>query len=132
MERDRAPGAQAARVVRDRPAAATDSCWVEGRQITDQSTCRALFPYYGDARIAAGGPQTDDVVKCELEPLDRADYGAVFTDAQWERLKNTVPSGVCDYARPGVGQEPPLTWPSFASAPGGRGLGPPPKSQPLR
>ena len=132
MQRDHRPGTPAARVARNRPAAATDSCWVEGRQITDQSTCRALFPYFADARIAAGGPATDDVVKCSLKPLDRGDYDAVFTDAQWKRLQDAFPGGVCDYGRPGAGQTAPLAWPTFAPGPGGRALGPAPKSRPLR
>ena len=40
------------------PAArrAVDTCWFEGRRVTDQSTCRAAFPYFGDPRIAAGRP----------------------------------------------------------------------------
>jgi hypothetical protein len=117
IDRDRRPGSLAAKVRRDRPQAATDSCWVEGRQITDRSTCRALFPYYGDARIAAGGPQTDDVLKCRLKPLERSDYSVVFTPDQWQRLERAFPSGVCDYARPGAGQEPPRVWPTF-TAPG--------------
>jgi len=36
-------------------------------------------------RVVAGGPNTNDVLKCQLKPLNRSDYQATFTDAQWAR-----------------------------------------------
>ncbi len=132
LEGDSAPGSRRAKLTRTRPARAVDSCWIEGRQITDAGVCRTLFPYFADARIAAGGPQTDDVLKCALRPLRRSDYAVRFTDAQWARLARAFPGGVCDYDRPGVGQRPPLRWPTFVGGPGGRALGPAPRSRALR
>jgi hypothetical protein len=84
-------------------------------------------------RIAAGGPLTDDIVKCQLRPLNRADnYGLVpFTDAQWTQLQAIFPEGACDYAKPGVGKQPTIPWLTYADGPGGMPLGTPPVSTPV-
>ena len=85
------------------------------------------FTYTGLSRMVAGGPTTNDVLKCQLKPLNRADYNVAFTDAQWARLQQSFPSGVCDYSKPGVMQQPPTApWLTFAGGPGGMPLGPPP------
>jgi dienelactone hydrolase len=131
LEHDRGGGSRAQQLRRTRPARAADSCWLEGRQITDLATCRTLFPYFADARIAAGGPQTDDVLKCALRSLRRGDYAVRFSDGQWARLQRAFPRGVCDYDERGVGQRPPLRWPTFAGGPGGHALGPAPRSRAL-
>ena len=131
IEADRGPGSLARKVRRNRPERAVDTCWIEGRPVTDRQTCRAAFPHYADPRIAAGGPLADDVLKCRLRPLERDDYAVAFSDAQWSRLRAAFPAGVCDYDRPGVGQRPPVRWPTFADGPGGNPLGPPPASRPL-
>jgi hypothetical protein len=128
IEADRGAAPLARKVLRDKPSDAVDSCWFEGRRVTDESTCRAAFPYFGDPRIAAGGPPADDVLKCRLEPLDPGGYGVAFTAGQLARLRRAFPGGVCDYSRPGVGQRPPVPWMSYASGPGGQPLGPAPRS----
>ena len=54
-------------------------------------------------------PATADTIytmKCQLKPLDRADYNVTFTDAQWVALQATFPTGVCDFSKPGVGFQP--------------------------
>src|SRR5256885_2522581 len=94
-------------------------------------TCRATFPYYADARIAAGGPFTDDIGKCQLKPLDRGDYSVTFTEAQWAQLQKIFPSGACDWSQPGVEQVPSQPWTTFADGPGGRQLPAPPTAQQL-
>jgi hypothetical protein len=71
------------------------------------------------------------VMKCRTKPLSRADYGVIaFTDDQWARLQAAFPTGVCDYSRPGVSQQPPKArWLTFAGGPGGQPLGDAPQSQ---
>src|SRR5207249_4646024 len=76
------------KVVRNKPAGAVDSCYIGTEKVTDQSKCRPLFPYFGTTRIAAGGPLANDVMRCELTPLNRLDYLPVtFTDEQWAPLR---------------------------------------------
>lgn len=128
IEADHSASPLADKVRAHRPVSATDACWIEDRKITDQATCRAAFPYFGDPRIAAGGPLTDDILKCQVKPMSRQDYRASFTDQQWTRLQRTFASGVCDWSRRGVGQQPSIPWLSFTSGPGGQPLDPAPTS----
>jgi hypothetical protein len=111
IERDAAPGTPAARVVRNKPAAAVDSGAYGGT----------------NPRVAAGAPLRDDILKCRLQPLTRTAYGAVsFTDEQWARLQAAFGLGVCDWTRPGVGQTTTVPWASYAGG-GLSRLGPAPK-----
>src|SRR3712207_8408980 len=59
------------------------------QQVDNQPQCDALFPYFGAPRVAAGGPTTHDVTKCQLKELNRLDnYGPVpLTEIQWMRLE---------------------------------------------
>jgi hypothetical protein len=106
------------RIVRHRPNTLVDACWTqEGRKIVEEQTydgpgeCNRLFPTYSAPALVAGAPVVDDIVKCRLKPLDRADYRVQFTAAQWTRLGRIFPAGVCDWGRPGVGQERQIgTW----------------------
>jgi hypothetical protein len=116
------------KVRRNKPATAVDACWIAGVKITDMQKCRAAFPFYATPRMAAGGPVADDIVKCQLKPLDRSDYQVQFSDEQWQRLLKAFPDGVCDYSKPGIGEQPSSPWMSFADGPGGRPLGDPPRS----
>jgi hypothetical protein len=118
------------KVLKDKPAGAVDACFVNGKEITDQAACRATFPFFADARIAAGGPLADNVMQCQRKPLDQRDYRVSFTAGQWARLKQAFPTGVCDYSRLGVGQGPSVSWLTFAGGPGGQPLGPAPRSTP--
>jgi hypothetical protein len=120
------------KVTRNKPAAARDVCIVDGVEYdwTPGSICDQKFTFLGLIRMTAGGPVTNDVLKCQLKPLSRVDYPVSFTDAQWARLQATFPSGVCDYTLPGVGQTKPKPWLTFADGPGGRRLGKPPVSHP--
>jgi hypothetical protein len=118
------------KVLRDKPAAAVDACWIAGRKVTDRAQCDHAYPHYALPRIAAGAPLANDVLKCQLKPLRRSDYAVTFTDDEWQRLQAAFPTGVCDYTRPGVAQRPSLPWLTYERAPGGDPLGPPPTSRP--
>jgi len=83
-------------------------------KLTDQERCKKLFPFSGDARLAAGAPASDDVFKCALKPLDASDYETPLTAEQLTQLRQVFPDGVCDYAKPGVEQVRVAgTWVSF-------------------
>ncbi|HUF76206.1 MAG TPA: DUF6351 family protein [Longimicrobiales bacterium] len=122
----------AEKVVRARPRELVESCWdAEGKQIVEpqrydvgrlydnvEGQCNALYPPHTGPHMIAGGPLTNDVLKCQLEPLDPSDYRVVFTEAEWARLQRIFPTGVCDWSRPGVGQGvTPRTWLSFGPSP---------------
>ena len=111
------------KVLDGKPAAAVDTCWIGTRAVTDPSTCRTQYPYYADPRLVAGAPMTDNSMKCQLKPLNRADYPPnTFTDAQWATMQSTFPSGVCDWNQAPVGFQPSIPWLTYAGAQGGEPL----------
>lgn len=106
--RDQKPGSALQKVVRNKPAGLNDVCWSpSGEKLTDTADgrCKELFPLYGDPRTAAGAPIANDILKCTLKPIDPSRYTPALTTAQLDRLKAVFPNGVCDYNRPGVGQQ---------------------------
>jgi hypothetical protein len=115
IARDTAPARSPLdRVVRNKPSNLVDTCYLSTLEpITDPSRCQALFPVASNPRLVAGSPLTQDRLKCELKPVDRADYKSPLTDAQLASLREVFPGGVCDYSRPGVGKRTPQTWLSY-------------------
>ena len=100
------------KIVKDKPADLVDTCWSSsGEKIAEPGTfestgrCGRLYPIHGDPRIAAGAPLADDILKCTLKPFSAKDYGPRLSAAQTSRLKMVFPQGVCDWSRPGVGQQ---------------------------
>ena len=78
------------------------------------SRCEQLFPSASFPREVAGAGVAADVVKCRLRTPVRTEYGVDWTDAQWTRLLDIFPGGVCDYSKPGIGQQPLAgTWLTF-------------------
>ena len=123
------------KVVNDKPAAASDTCFdASGNPIPNQSLCSSLYPSYGDPRMGAGAPATDDVIKCQLKPPARTDFrGISFTGAEWAELQDAFPKGVCTWGKPGVSQARTITWLTYQDANGhviygGTPMGPAPTS----
>jgi hypothetical protein len=99
-----------AKVVKHKPADATDAYWTpDGRRINetaswDPSTSwNQTYPNHLEPRLVAGAPLTNDVMKCQLKPVDLADYAVTFSKAQKARLRKIFSGGVCDWSKPGVG-----------------------------
>lgn len=100
------------KVVRNKPADAVDACFdATGKKIAEPASvdgagqCNTLYPVHSQPRLLAGMPMTNDIKKCQLRRINMADYKVRFTAAQEARLRKAFSSGVCDYTRPGVGQE---------------------------
>jgi hypothetical protein len=69
--------------------------------------------------MAAGGPASEDVIKCALRPVTAADHPALSA-ADLATLRRTFPTGVCDWAAPGVGETNGTpAWLSFGDGSGG-------------
>lgn len=122
-----------------RPASARDFCLLpqdalQASKVYDPAVCDA-DPYLTPSlspRQVAGGPRADNVLKCQLKPLATTDYGAVaLTAGQRARLETAFPAGVCDWSKPGVGQQDPAGPLSFRNGPGGESFGAAPASAPL-
>jgi hypothetical protein len=128
VEADTSSDPLPARIARSKPAAAADACFRAGGVVQDVM-CNGGWQYYGNPRLVAGWPFTLDHFKCQLKPLNPADYPVMFTADQWAALQQAFPTGVCDYSKPPVGQQASIPWITFAGGPGGQPLGDAPASQ---
>jgi hypothetical protein len=132
MEKDQRDVSKRQKVLDNKPADAVDRCHVYEVPVSeDPATCDALYPTATTPRITAGAPLRSDIHKCQLKPVDPADYEGAsppMTDEQLEHLRRVFPTGVCDWTKPGVGYQQNVSWLTFADGPGGRSLGPPPAS----
>ena len=89
------------KVLDDKPSGATDKCFIGPTfvETTDAATCASTFPYFGDARLAAGETLVDNAMPCALKPLNAGGLRVTFTADQWARLQQAFPAGVCDWSR---------------------------------
>jgi hypothetical protein len=128
-------------VIAAKPANAVDFCFLLAdttfsTKVFDMALCDADAPQAdGLGRLAkrasprqvAGGPLAENILKCQLKPLTAGDYAPLnFSAVQWTRLQATFPDGVCDWSKPGVGQQEAISPLTFAAGPGGRPLPPAP------
>jgi len=93
-----------AKVARLKPRDAVDACWSpQGERIDEpadpeaSNRCNVLYPLHSEPRVIAGEPLRNDVFKCRLASPKRSDYGPAMSEAQWRRLNQVFPKGVCDY-----------------------------------
>ncbi|MFC7358693.1 DUF6351 family protein [Nocardioides astragali] len=140
VEKDRRSVPLARKIVEDRPDSLADRCIADG---VPGVVCRADLARtnLSTPRQESGGPAANDVLACQLKPLDRAGYRLPrglpipFTDGQWARLQAVFPDGVCEWALPGIGQGPASTWLGYGTARratyGGAELPPAPKGSGL-
>jgi hypothetical protein len=112
IARDQSNDPLAVKVARNKPPEVADTCWTKtGEKIvgpasyTGGGRCNEMYPPNADPRIAAGGPLADNILKCSLKPIHPKDYSQPLTSEQLARLRTVFPEGVCDYSRPGVGQQ---------------------------
>jgi hypothetical protein len=110
LREDRSDDSPVVKIVRARPADLEDGCYtpsgdfiVEWQRFAG-GECNKYFPTFPSPRMVAGGPTTNDVLKCQLKPLDWREYGLPFTEEQKARLRAIFPTGVCDWSKPGVSQ----------------------------
>ena len=113
---------QIEKVVENKPADLQEGCYTRDptpvfipqtqiREQQDATTCNQLYPTNSFPREVAGADIAADIIKCQLKPLNPADYTVSFSPAQWERLQKAFPSGVCDWSKLGLEQQDPLgTW----------------------
>ena len=48
-------------------------------------------------REVAGGPVGGDILKCQLTPIEPADYGVTYTTDEQAQLERIFATGVCDW-----------------------------------
>jgi len=127
-----------AEVIAAKPVGAADFCFLTGdttfsTPVPDMARCDAdpRLQKHSSPRQVAGGPLAENILKCQLKPLNSADYAPlVLSSAQLDRLHAVFPDGVCDWDRPGVGQRRAASPLTFADGPGGKRLPSAPVSHP--
>ena len=112
------------KVVQAKPGDLVDNCRDtrgEGRVKVEEplafdgtGICSEIYPAYPTPRKVAGAPLTNDIVSCQLKPLDPADYEVEFSGEEWVALDEVFPDGVCDWTQGDLhGQGYQGTWLSF-------------------
>jgi uncharacterized tannase-like protein DUF6351 len=130
VEKDTSNKPRAQKIVDDKPEDIVDRCTA--------TVCEQyVATRYETPRSVADGPKTGDVNKCQLKTPAREDYPLTFTDADFARLQEIFPNGVCDWSKPGVGQQGAIPWMTYQrrsgkAVYGGRPLGEPPRSKRIR
>ena len=127
-----------AEVIAAKPPTAFDLCYLTGdvtfsTPVTDMAQCDAdpRLVKHSSPRQVAGGPLTENILKCQLKALNASDYlPATFSAAQLARLYAAFPDGVCDWSKPGIGQQAAVSPLTFANGAGGEPFGPPPQATP--
>jgi hypothetical protein len=124
LSNDKTGGQAMDRMRRNKPPDLVDACWTRetpARKIAepqrmDGGECAAIYPPASFPRGVAGAPIPADIAKCQLKPIDPADYKTPLSAAEHARLEAIFPNGVCDWSKPGVDQQPLAgPWPSFTS-----------------
>lgn len=114
------------KAIANKPPMGTDGCWSNATTFIAEpqtfsrlpdSLCNTLFPSYAFPRYVAGGPLAANNMKCQLKPVDLADYAVSFTSAELSRLHALFASGVCDWSKPGLNKTGVVPWASFGPAP---------------
>ncbi len=133
-----------AQVIAGKPADAVDFCFLLAdtsftTPITDMALCDSDSPQAdGKGRLAkrasprqvAGGPLAENILKCQLKPLNSADYApVVFSSEELARLHAVFPDGVCDWSKPGVAQQAAQSPLTYVNGPGGVPLPPAPQAE---
>ena len=135
-------------VVAAKPAAAVDFCFLLAditfsTPIFDMAVCDADSAQAdGKGRLAkrasprqvAGGPLVENILKCQLKPINPTEYVSAanpggLSAAQLARLTTLFAGFVCDWTKPGVGQQEAMSPLTFVAGPGGQPLPPAPVSQ---
>jgi hypothetical protein len=139
VEKDSSNRTVPQKVIRDKPSDLTDECWNgAGTKLSNDLCPAGVVNVEGTPRTVAGDPITTDANKCQLKPLKRSDYpGITFSNADWTKLQQTFPNGVCDFSKPGVSQQPTVPWLTYQDSRGrviygGRPLGTVPVSTEVR
>lgn len=125
MAADAANPDPVARMLRAKPTDLVDACWsrdAQPQRIVEPQQhgagrCNELYPSASFPREVAGASIASDVAKCQLKPVAASDYKTALSADELARLTRIFPTGVCDWSRPGVGQEPLAgTWLSFGGS----------------
>jgi hypothetical protein len=125
VEADRSSRTLEEKIAEDRPAAAHDICTPQeaSEELVQEveipgvgKVCEApeVETKFATPRVVAGEAISTDNMECQLKPLEQSAYYPItFTEEQWKALQQTFPTGVCNFSKPGVGQQRTIPWQSY-------------------
>jgi hypothetical protein len=113
LSEDISSDSKIAKLRRAKPADLVDACWTRDdkpqkiveKAVYGSGRCESLYPANSFPRGVAGSPVAADVIKCQLRPINPADYKVSFTAEETARLKQIFAGGVCDWSKTGVEQQ---------------------------
>ena len=114
LSKDTSTDPRIVKIRRAKPADLVDACWTRDQapqKIAEKQTripasrCEQLYPSVSFPREVAGASVASDIVKCQLKPVEPSDYEVAFTSGEMARMRRIFPTGVCDWSKPGVGQQ---------------------------
>lgn len=121
---------RAVKVANARPFQLSDNCWEysdeeserinhrESLGFANNGRCGELYPAYSTPRHVAGAPLANNIVSCQLKPVDPGDYAASFSEDELAQLFQAFPQGVCDWSLPDAHRAQfQGTWLSFGPSP---------------
>lgn len=126
LDEDTSNDPKIVKIRRAKPADLVDACWtrdaiakkVVEKQLYRAGRCNDLFPSSSFPRGVAGADVATDIIKCQLRPVNPADYKIGFDTNEMSRLNKIFPTGVCDWSKPGVEQQGLAgTWLSWEKGP---------------
>jgi hypothetical protein len=95
-----------------KPATAFDFCLLSSdaaqtTKVTVTAVCDAdpFLKASSSPRQAAGGKLWERVLKCDLHVINAVEYGGRLDAGQRTRLQGVFTGGVCDWTKPGLGQQ---------------------------
>jgi len=119
---------KALKVANAKPFQLTDNCWdyseservniKELQSYANDSSCGELYPAYPTPRLVAGAPLANNIISCQLKPVDPSDYAISFSAEELSQLYLAFPQGVCDWSQPDASLATHQgTWLSFGPSP---------------
>ncbi|PYS55315.1 MAG: hypothetical protein DMG13_04510 [Acidobacteria bacterium] len=123
LAKDTSDAPRPQKVLEAKPPDLQDACVAPGgrrineRQVHQQGNCEKYFPSHASPYLVAGMPLANNIAICRLKPIEPADYAVKFSPDELDRLCRIFPTGVCDYRKPSVEQNPLIgTWLSYGPA----------------
>lgn len=124
VEKDKRRVGVARKIRDDKPTDVVDHCELPDGTSQPGTDCPAIVRVYSTPRMVAGDSIATDTNKCQLKPIDPADYGSTtFTPGELDQLDQAFPDGVCDFSKPAVDSATPtLPWMNYNKVVGGKPL----------
>ena len=113
IEADQSAKPLAEKIIDNKPGDLQDECEPTGLIVGADCELITGPARYGTPRTVAGDAITTDNAACQLKPLVREDYSVTFTEDQWTRMQEAFPTGVCDFSKPGIGQQDTIPWQTY-------------------